>query len=449
MAASSPVSSLPPELLAEIMSLAKSGIRSFPHKSLPEVLYSHVSKFWREVSLSTCRLWGSINIYSYHSRHRVNAYLQRSGSTPIHLSIDIHRADRRNARKNPPYLSRLLRFLTATLEEVADRMERFHLFCFYEETAVRLLSRTTSLSAHILQYMQLKYDCTMNSTFNPQSQAIFCGSLPRIKELQTDLPDFLPPRSLSPSLTTLYLHYMKVNSRLKPDSCVDYLKSLANLRHLSLQGSIELDGWGPNLTFEMPNLRSLRLMDDGMMAVHIILSITAPSLESLWLDCSFIPFHTLFDSPRMRGATKFPTLQYLTLCSDNSFRSERFAGIFPTITYIHVPYAVMQRHFHLFTNVLVQHWTSLHTIVLTMYKESNVTQLVAGLNTILPIRKRHNMPIRQLVLDADYRSAILKDAPTIADQVDIVPISMETYREHWWTANLRDKQDTDGIVFAS
>lgn len=145
---------------------------------------------------------------------------------------------------------------------------------------------------------------------------------------------------------------------------------------LHLEGSHSYDDW-PLVQhiehgFQLNHLKALRLSKWVIGGPRMLMLISAPRLESLWLQWTLNKYecHQL-DSPQMAGITglgKFPELRYLTLKGPDIRFTTRFAQVFPSITHLHLSSAdpsngiVIQR-------ALVDHWTSLHTLVLTVLTE--------------------------------------------------------------------------------
>ncbi|KZP23807.1 hypothetical protein FIBSPDRAFT_930305 [Athelia psychrophila] len=98
-----PISSLPPEILAQIFQVG-SFMNSRPGLRF-QVLVSHVSQSWRMVALETCILWTLVKWDGPGNLSSAAASLTRSKSMPIDIVIGD------NGSPDPSFLSELLAFL--------------------------------------------------------------------------------------------------------------------------------------------------------------------------------------------------------------------------------------------------------------------------------------------------------------------------------------------------
>ncbi|KAJ3514749.1 hypothetical protein NLJ89_g2196 [Agrocybe chaxingu] len=421
----SPISTLPPELLSSIFILARPQSR-FPPVLPFEVVISHVSRYWREVALSTPQLWSKIYIYSSASTKWIRPYLRRSGCyIPLDVYIDVYRADRpRLPGENSSRRSNQLKAATIPLLLHFDRIRRVSILCHHESTALALLSGFVN-PMPCLESFKVKYDYISATADQRSHFSLFGGSSPRLAFLETDMPNILPASMMLDKLTTLYLHNLSESVGFDFRSFTRILTSPPNLRNLSLNGTINSHTWPVHHVspkFTMKNLQALRLLDDGPTAMRMPVAV--------------------FDSPQFNGRPKFPDLRYLTIQTDNLFLSERFSKIFPTITHLHLPYPDFHRHVLHLENALVGRWKGVHTIVLTMYRERNEQRLVATLLALLPTRRNSGHPVKSLLVDQDHLK-MLRVPPRLSSQVDLQLVSPENYQEVWWNLNEQHSKGED------
>ncbi|KDR75677.1 hypothetical protein GALMADRAFT_248291 [Galerina marginata CBS 339.88] len=432
------IASLPPEILAQVFEQALPD-RHVPGKLPFEVDLSHVSGFWREVALMTPGLWTKIDVYSPRSIPRLSLYLQRSGSQLLlDVNVNIYSYERRHGRSPTKRIS-LLQAMSIQLGQEIHRIRSLTLDCYFKTSPAVMLSRLVHSSAPNLRRFAVKYDVIspVTGTLPWAYNTILNRGCPRLSFLDTELPDTLPSTLSLQNLTTLYLHGLDESSGQTYTSFVEVLTTPRSLLYLSIQGTIKMNSWplhqlGPQ--FELRNLKGLRLLDDGMMGVKVLLSMKAPKLESLWLDCSFDNFSFLFDAPQMSavvGPTKFPSLRYLTIPTDSLVLSEKFSQIFPTITHLHLPHALFY-HASQLQKTLTHRWPSLQTIIFSMFKEAHSGKLYSALEAALPLRRRAGKPIEKLLVDEDHLRVMRRTAGNICRLIRVEALDTSNYREIWW-----------------
>jgi len=172
-------------------------------------------------------------------------------------------------------------------------------------------------------------------------------------------------------------------------------------------------------------------MDDSTMAARTLLSISAPKLKSLWLDCSFDNFHFLFDAPQMKNRIKFRKLKYLTIQSDNLALSIGFAQAFPNVTHVHHRYSQFT-HVSVLESALNGPWLSVDTLVFTMFKEQTGLKLNTALLNVLPRRRTAGHPMKALLLDRDHERFLRSTMPQILGQIQVDTVTTDNYGEYWW-----------------
>jgi len=429
--------SIPAEVLSLILLLAQPK-RRFPHELPFEVVASHVSRFWRGVALMTPFLWNEINIYSGKSMECVAHYIRRSGTTlPLNVRIDLYRADKRLA--SSPLMNQSKNLARAVADKLVPHLHRIGklaILCYWDQTAIELQSHFRTANVPVLEYYSVGYGRIKATQPNARATGfrIFPEEAPKLTFLETETYQVLPSLESLKNLTTLYLHSLTPESGVNYPTFVTNLTSLPSLTSLSLQGTIDLRNWPLHSVapdFTLKSLKSLRLLDDSSMAARLLLSMAAPRLESIWLDCSFHNFHFLFDSPQLKTAIKFKKLKYLTIQSDNLALSPQFSEAFPNVTHVHFRYPLFNHVVKLEAALNVR-WLTVNTLVFTMFKEHTATKLNDCLKNLLPRRRTAGHPMEALLIDADHLQFLRQSAPQLFNQIRIENVSTNNYHEFWW-----------------
>jgi len=241
------------------------------------------------------------------------------------------------------------------------------------------------------------------------------------------------PLSLQ-NLTTLHLHTLTNTWDLSYQSFVDMITAPPSLRNLSIRGSLDASRWVWNAPgISMNNLKALRLPDESLFSVKILLVIYAPNLVSLWLGSSFDNYGHFFNAPASAGPAKFPALKYLTIPFYDFSDNFLLPRAFPTITHLYLPYVKLRQHDgNRFKTTFTSHWRHLDTLATGMIRRTQMLNLHSELYKFLPLRRYAGYPIRQLLVDDDLRSMLMKELPDIFQYVKIDVLSLETYQEPWW-----------------
>jgi hypothetical protein len=265
---------------------------------------------------------------------------------------------------------------------------------------------------------------------------VFSKGLPQLTFLETDLSPDCVPLSLQ-NLTTLHLHTLTATMNLSYQYFFAVITTPPSLRNLSIQGSLNVSLWPWHTTgpgFSMKNLKALHLPRESLFSVKILLAISAPNLESLWLGSSrssFEHYSHFFDSPQMTGpVNKFPALKYLTIPSYDFSYHEKISSAFPTVTHLYLPYVynVGTRFEPTFTS----HWRHLDTLATGSIRQTQMEKFHSTLCKFLPFRRHAGYPIRQLLVDGDLLGILKKEKPNVFEYVKIDLLNLETYREPWW-----------------
>jgi len=441
--------SLPAELLSLIFLYAKPK-RRVAHKIPFEVAISHVCRFWRGVALGTPALWTRIDIYSERSKAWVHPYFERSLQRPLDVYIDIYRTD----RVLPKTFKPLTRF-GSIIEEFLSHIHRLRVFsmlCFHQSTAVYWQMIFQDHYAPILQSFSIKYGSSFSDIqmhFERFATILDRGSHDRLTTIEIDTPNIFPPPENLRNLTTLYLHGLDPSLRFSEEKFVEVLGSLPSIVNLSLQGTVGFGFWPTGMPstplFSLDNLKSLRLLDGGGVAIRTLLTLSALHLESLWLHCSYDNFPThLFDAAQLNvpGQPKFPNLKYLTIVSDNFTMSSRFAAIFPTITHLHYYYPNYLEVAQLIPT-FGSGWPSLRVLVFSAFREKDAQKLNTALVHILT-RRRDNNPLSRILVDKDHLRwldrVVPMEAKNLRQLVRVDPLTVDNYSEHWWTTFERNSE---------
>ena len=424
------ISSLPPELLAAIFEMALSK-RRIQYKLPFEVVLSHVSSFWRAVAITTPALWTRIDIYSSRSECAAK-YLQRSGSMLLDIRVDIYNADKRLLIRSTHKRDALIQSIVKTLFPHIHRARSLLVLSSFELTALKLLSHLyNSIAPHL---RRLRMNIGHPDTIGPRTAGFkaFGKGLPQLTFLETDLPDCVP-LSLQ-NLTTLHLHTLTNTLNLSYQSFLAMITAPPSLRNLSIQGSLNVSLWPFHTPvngqgFSMNNLEALRLPDDSMFSVKILLTLSAPNLVSLWLGSSFDNYGLFFPS----SPNKFPALKYLTIPSYDFSYNTHFPRAFPSVTHLYLPYVnVHYRGDTRFKFTFTSNWKQLDTLATGLIRQTQTQKFHADLCHFLPLRRDAGYPIRQLLVDDDLCRMLKKGLPDASQYVKVDVLSLETYQEPWW-----------------
>ena len=448
----SKISCLPPELLAQIFILAQAESNQHPFfDGIPfEVLLSHVSRRWRAVSLTTRSLWNHIDIYTPHSLHRVSSYLQRSGpQCLLDIYINLSNWERDHAAKSlskscPPFIRSIASHIIPHLHQIRS----LSFTCFSESTCLEILPILRNASAPNLRQLEVKFDrFTFPFRIHPNGFKILEPGSSPLTFLKIDLVGCMPAVASLRWLTSFHLRKLHTDIGLTYPKLVEVLTAPDCLLYLSIDGSIDLRTWpfhrdAPD--FQLHHLKALQIYDQGMMPAMLLLSISAPNLESLWLDCNFKNFSSISMAPQLSfGGSKFPQLQYLTIPGMNLPFSTPLSSIFPSVTHLHLPHMDVPRFANLEITLSGQ-WYSLHTLVFTVLRrEADWKKIGDLIASCLRRCLSQGRPIDNLLVDRDILCVMEKKVrPGIPVETQMQLLSGENYVEPWW--NQEDRLDALG-----
>lgn len=439
------ISSLPAELLTLIFIFAQpTGERRRRHlREAPfEVILTHVSRRWRRVALAIPQLWNRIDIYSPRPMHWARSYFTRSDAPgtllDIHLSLYEWEQARRKKRRSEPVLD-VITDLAITILPHLHRIRGLFIICLSEDTCFTILVGILRyVSAPNLRSLQIKFNQRLSSrVIRPRGFKILENGSQQLTFLETGQGDCMPSRSSLRNLTSLHLNNLHGELHLTYSNLVDILTAPDCLVYLSVKGGISMETWplhSDRPDFHLNHLKAFRIYNEGTMALSLLLSMSAPQLESLWLDTYTSNFGLLLLSPRVAQGLrrrKFPTLRYLTLRTMNLSLSVELANIFPAITHLHLPGAD-SLHFEMLKSALLYSWSSLDTLVFTALRNEDLTKLNAFLSSILLERRRQGRPIEHLLVEADHLRIIDKGAADLRRETAVEIVSEDTYQEPWW-----------------
>jgi len=452
--AESPCSTLPHELLALIFIYAKDKKR-VAHRIPIEVSVSHVCRFWRSVALDTPVLWNRIDIYSKRSKAWIRPYLERSFQRPLDVYVDIYRRDR-ILHKTPNPLTGY-HTIIEQLSMHIHRLRIFSLICYHRTTAVHWQSKFRNCYAPILESFSVKFGSSLSVLpgLAQFTTVLDGGSHDHLSFIETDTPNILPQNLRN--LTTLYLHGLDPSVPFSSDEFIQTFASIPSIVNLSLQGTVAFGFWPTGMPF-MPqftlnNLKSLRLVEGGGVAIRMLLALSAQHLESLWLECSYENFPThLFGAAQFNilGKPKFPNLKYLTISLDNFTTTARFATIFPTITHLHYRYPFYNESTQLIQTFAASGWPSLQVLAFTAFKHKHARKLNTALVGILTHRRLDNNPLSRILMDKDHirwlDHAVPYDweAKKLRQLVEIELLTVDNYSEYWWSTFERNSERGTG-----
>ena len=438
---------LPPEILAAIFVCARP-TRRLRRKIAFEVTLSHVCMQWRGIALTTPALWTTIDISSTISLSWVPVYLQRSGDgIPLDIRVDIYTEDRfvrRRASKN----TAIVQAITDLISLHIGRCRSLLVFTFHEETACLILTRLRNVAAPLLERLRINAGRVSQPLADPTAATDYTlsGGAPRLRFLETETMKCFPLANLA----TLHLHSLQHAEPMEYEQLTQIFAALPLLSNLSIRGSMHSSQWPVHLiapTFHMSSLRSLMIAEDWLIVAQFLVSVSAPLLQSLWLDCSFYS-PIFFEAPQMLTGSKFPVLKCLTLESYNMYSIDSFAGIFPTITHLHLCYTVLF-HVRYFERALVAvptMWGQLATLIVTTRTIDHARKFFETLCRILPDRRRAEAPFRSLLLDGDLlRFLLAQKSDLLHEHLTIEELRKDNYSEFWWLNRHEDTVDRIGV----
>jgi len=437
---------LPPEILSEIFRHAKPK-REAPHILPLEVVLSHVSTDWRSTITADSRVWTTINIYSPKSIPRAEAYLARSGVTPmLNVRIEIYDYDRQRSAVTAGFPEQITTFLQSCI----GRCKTLLIFTYREKTAKRIADGLVSSEAPHLERMRI--NCPpQNSVFQlpDETQSNFLtGGAPTLRFLEIEGIHTLPPLG---HVETLHLHNVK-QDWFTYDSFKELCKNLHNLKNLSLETQSYIPTWpndtaGSSLTLK--TLQSLRIAEihPGLL-VKFLLTINTPRLESLLLVADTTAFEPLFDSPQFApGHSKFSKVKYLTLDAYNMRSLSKFGQVFPNLTHFFIPEAVLTG-LKFFTEAFTADpplWPKLDTLALTAKSDRRLATLKEALCNIVLKRGEMKIGLKTFLADGDVIEYLQHASDMLNENLELAAMTTDNFKEPWWLMSHESHPDSIGL----
>ena len=422
---------LPPEIIGAIVSeaLPKKGVR---HRIPLQVVFSHVCRHWREVTIGTPLLWANIDVYSDNSMKWLPSYLDRSKPCLLNVRIDTYDDEKRAAAVLASY--------ALIFQLLADHFERVQYFFWFahSESFISVLCRQhfKDIAAPALERF-----CTLASKNPvpwmvqvPMLPSIFAGCAPRLSLVDLEVTQLLPPLQ---NVTTLILGHMG----LLKIRFAEIESSAPNLMHLSISRVGFAQGQPTPLIFN--SLRSLKLICDPAFIIEFFDDLEAPQLESLWFGCSrYITLQPLLSRGKFLG--KFPLLRYLTLQNHDYPSLGAFALEFPSVTHLHLLYPHGGGR-GLTSMIQPDHsepilWPHLHTLAIQTVHDaysSNSDSAVPGnfivqCRNLISYRRQMNNGLKTLLFDCDLFKIAANGPLLNVVGTTLATISRDNYQEYWW-----------------
>lgn len=280
-------------------------------------------------------LWTSYRYHSYvfyppgPSLHRLEAYLERSGSRLLDLTFDF-----RIPQSNSHYdCASRLQMLAKIMAHVT-RWRRVFIITDKHTPMLDLLDNFKKVCAPHLEHFAIRtgtYGATSRQIQGLQPE-IFRGGAPRLSFLAVDYLNHLVLSPLS-NITTLRIEQPKLQTRWELISAAAFINILLipSLTNLSLVGNIGVLVYVEDLegTIPMRNLKHLRFADNWSMSI-ILPYLRAPLLETLIIR-SWSP--ETFSTPDYNYA--FPSLHTFVFEHPSDYEN---------LDFILIPLSMLTRH---------------------------------------------------------------------------------------------------------
>ncbi|KAF7976734.1 hypothetical protein HWV62_5702 [Athelia sp. TMB] len=259
----SPISSLPDEILSEVLELGKYMNPDFA------IAVSHVSRQCRTVALNTPRLWNVINSKPGWGMQRIAAYFNRSGPLPVYLLVFLQET-------HVPAICHLLELHSGRLSQLTVTITRDH-------DPTRLLRCLSLIKLPILKHFTIKQ--AGNPVF--MSHQLFSRGCPALVSLHISGLNPCIALERLPSLTAVHLscHFF----RFSQDVCAlrDMLSQSTSITQLELDFETAQLIWPSDISLSMPNLQILSVKGHPKTAASHIAgfmgALRAPAMRMLTL----------------------------------------------------------------------------------------------------------------------------------------------------------------------
>ncbi|KAH9070761.1 hypothetical protein EDB83DRAFT_2262311 [Lactarius deliciosus] len=287
-----PISSLPPELFAAILSflrLPPSGtvlLGGEPDRYLSWLSVAHVCHEWREVALNHPFFWSHVD-FTTLTPTGATEMLIRAKSVPLYLEawFPKHECDWDKARFST--FQKELQPRVSHISQLAISAQRFSL--------ERLLEGLV-LPAPILQYLSLsgkKYQRSiLERPLIPVPVTLFDGSTPRLSRLDLRDCDISWKSPLFRGLKHLKISRLSAGARPKLSFWLDALEEIPQLKTLVLHSASPISSFPFDVerTVTLPSLTYFDISaspdDCGLALAHLVLpalsSLCVTAFSSLW-----------------------------------------------------------------------------------------------------------------------------------------------------------------------
>ncbi|TDL15776.1 hypothetical protein BD410DRAFT_796049 [Rickenella mellea] len=239
---------VPPELLAAIMLLTQSDISPWTLEGRRWIYVTHVSRYWRQVSLNLPHLWTSVDT-SWAAI--ATSFIRRSGTAPLSLKIN--------------------------LQAKSSWLE-----CQAINFALTHFTRTKELHLSFDGVHELAK--ISSSLYRPG----FTSVLQSLVSLETTNVHLPYPPGLLGNLKTLKVHWVGVRHHISGDflsilSTLEYCTELESFELRNKSGSLPTDDVvPPSRIVCLPRLRHISLASHySSTAIHLLNHLTLPELVSV------------------------------------------------------------------------------------------------------------------------------------------------------------------------
>jgi len=363
--ASSPISSLPFEVLSSIFEAGRHLSASATSLCPFEVLVSHVTKYWRDVALNTPRLWTRLRLHCGRAStiNKANIYLLRSNDLLLDLHLEkivLHRW----------HVPGIIQF-----QQIYNRhLHRWRSLHVDDNRYISLygliygLEWSSSNIQHLEICLRRNAEDIMFETSNINFKFAMLAVTPSITSVRLRGIGIRPPIT---TITTLELYHPLRGMRVNSNKLMEMLHGLLSLKHLVICADV-IEIW-EECHIDLPSLQSLHLRaDDGneWYLHHFLKSISAPILHSLLLEITQrIHVENLIFAPLMCSSIRSLTLSLPKL--DLPFGPSTWLSListFPGVTHLTVMYNALESLVNYMKMVMerlwVARWANLHTLTM-------------------------------------------------------------------------------------
>ncbi|KZP29038.1 hypothetical protein FIBSPDRAFT_927141 [Athelia psychrophila] len=302
-----PVARLPNEVLAMIFEAAK---HPKEHK---EVIISHVTRRWRDVALSTPRLWTNIRrIVGDKQDERLTAYFERSKAVPVDFTINV----------NEKSAAQIRHFIDLHIE----RMRSLSITSLSEHACAQMMQCLAPKYAPALESFALEGHVSPSA----RARQIFTGGAPSLTaaRMQQMKPSLCMPPLMA--LTALSLDCSHLSSPRDACDIRDMIESSASLVQLELKVSYATMIWPADVTLKTPALHTLLIEGYESTALQIsslLTALDAPALTALKLSGVFDTLHEFDASSLQAWPAKFPRVRTLHCTNRSSSTAHNVAAL--------------------------------------------------------------------------------------------------------------------------